>query len=62
MENDAEHNGKYWQSYLNEAMVAILQAQRFANGLGLEGQAGRNVMKLSQLPSYYPNGQRIPDR
>jgi len=59
VENDTNHDSKYWQSYLAEAWAGILQGQRFAMGLGLEGQAVRNAMKMSQLPMTFPNGQPI---
>jgi len=58
VENDCGGTDKYWHSYEAEAMAGIVNAQRLAMGLPMEGAAGRNGMKMSQLPMSsmsYPN-------
>jgi hypothetical protein len=49
IENDAEHDGKYWQSYLKEALVAGANASRVNGDIVWQGSASESMSRTQTI-------------
>jgi hypothetical protein len=49
VENDTEHDGKYWQSYLNEGLVAGANAARVNSDVVWQGAASESMSRTQAI-------------